>query len=326
MQAERKAGARPLRIAVTGAGGRLGGALLAALAKSPAAGRVLAWDVPEHDLDDPASAERLVSEGRPELVIHAAAWTDVDGCAREPELAMRRNGIATGELARACAATGTTLIAISTNEVFDGRRTDRLPYMATDEPRPANPYGAAKLAGERLAREAFGAGGTFGGGGAAGGGARPPLAVVRTAWLFGPPSPDFPRKILAAARRASAEGTSLSLVADEFGCPTYAPDLAAAIVGLVEAAALDGGGAISGIHQIVNAGHTSRAEWAREVLRLAGVVVPTIDVPLSTWPRPSAPPAWGVLAPTPLPGGPLRSWREATAEYVDRVDTEDAGR
>jgi dTDP-4-dehydrorhamnose reductase len=77
-----------------------------------------------------------------------------------------------------------------------------------------------------------------------------------------------------------------------------------------------GRGAVGGIHHVVNAGHATRAEWAREVLRLAGVTVPTRDVPMSAWPRPSTPPRWGVLEPTPLPGGPLRDWRAALAEYL----------
>ena len=100
------------------------------------------------------------------------------------------------------------------------------------------------------------------------------------------------------------------------GCPTYTADLAAAIASLVALAGTNGRNALGGIHHVVNGGHGSRAEWAREVLRLAGVTVPTRDVPLSTWPRPSTPPPWGVLEPTPLPGGPLRAWQAAVAKYL----------
>jgi dTDP-4-dehydrorhamnose reductase len=308
-----------MRVAVTGAGGRLGRALLAALPGVPEVGEVLAWDLPGHDLDDPDSARRLVTAARPDLVIHVAAWTDVDGCARDPELAMRRNGEATGEMARACTSVGAAMIAISTNEVFDGRRTDGVPYRPEDEPNPINPYGVSKLAGERLAREAFGALDPAFAAASGPHGQRPSsgwnLAIVRTAWLFGGPGPDFPSKILAAAAKVQP-GTELSLVADEIGSPTYASDLAAAIAGLVQAVGKDGRHAIGGIHHIVNAGQASRADWGREVLRLAGITIPTRDVPMSTWQRPSTPPAWGVLAPTPLPGGRLRSWRDALAEYL----------
>jgi dTDP-4-dehydrorhamnose reductase len=310
-----------MRVAVTGAGGRLGTALVAALTGSGSIDEVLAWDLPEHDLDDPESAMRLIGRNRPDVAIHAAAWTDVDGCARDPQLAMRRNGTAAGEMAQACATNGTALIAVSTNEVFDGLRTDGRPYGAADLPSPANAYGAAKLAGERLAREAFWAtGDDFAAAALMPPGGRsntvPPLAIVRTAWLFGPPGADFPAKILAAADRARAKNETLDLVSDEFGCPTYAADLAAAITSMVEFVGKKGRNAVGGIHHVTNGGHASRAEWAREVLRLAGVTVPTRDVPLSAWPRPSTPPLWGVLEPTPLPGGPLRDWQAALAEYA----------
>ena len=299
-----------MRVAVTGAGGRLGSALLERLAEAPFVSEVLAWDLPQHDLDDPTSAARLVSTNRPDAVIHAAAWTDVDGCAGNPALALRRNGTATGEMAAACSEAGAALVMISTNEVFDGSRTDGRPYRPTDRPHPLNPYGAAKLAGEQAARAVFvGAGDDFAA-------AVPALAIVRTAWLFGLPGSDFPQKILAAATRARRDGTALKLVSDEVGCPTYATDLAAAIVALLRESTATGGRELAGIHHVVNSGRASRAEWGREVIRLAGLEVATEDVPASTWPRLSTPPAWGVLEPTPLPGGPLRDWREALAEYV----------
>jgi dTDP-4-dehydrorhamnose reductase len=332
MPGDRVEGTALMRVAVTGAGGRLGTALVAALASSGSIDEVLAWDLPEHDLDDPGSAMRLVSRKRPGIVIHAAAWTDVDGCARDPQLAMRRNGTAAGEMAQACVTNGAAMIAISTNEVFDGLRTDGRPYGATDLPNPANAYGAAKLAGERLAREAFRAtGDDFAAAALMPPGGRPttvpPLAIVRTAWLFGPPGADFPQRILAAAVRARAEDKTLDLVSDEFGCPTYAADLAAAIASLVELAGKKGWSAVGGIHHVVNGGYASRAEWAREVLRLAGVTVPTRDVAMRTWPRPSTPPLWGVLEPTPLSGGPLRDWQAALAEYATiRIRTQEPSR
>src|SRR5664279_1348864 len=196
-----------MRVAVTGAGGRLGTSLVKQLTESAAIHEVLAWDLPVHNLDDPLSARRLVTLHRPDVVIHAAAWTDVDGCARDPELAMRRNGTAAGEMAQACADAAAALVVVSTNEVFDGRRTDGLSYGPTDPTNPGNPYGAAKLAGEQAARAAYGAS-DEGFAVAAAANARelgnapavspmpppPALAIVRTAWLCGLPGVDFPQK------------------------------------------------------------------------------------------------------------------------------------
>ncbi|MEX2548343.1 MAG: sugar nucleotide-binding protein [Chloroflexota bacterium] len=124
---------------------------------------------------------------RPSLVIHAAAWTDVDGCAREPELAIRRNGEAVRSLAKACVQRDVGLVLISTNEVFDGERRDGIGYSEDDPPRPINAYGVSKLVGEHAAQEAYGA--------------SRGLWVLRTAWLYGPPGNDFPEKIVAASDR-----------------------------------------------------------------------------------------------------------------------------
>ncbi len=229
--------------------------------------------------------------------MHAAAWTDVDGCARDPELAMRRNGTATGVLAQACAERGVDLVVVSTNEVFDGARTDGRPYAVDDVPAPANPYGASKLAGERAAVEAFGGRGVVG--------------IARTAWLFGPPGPDFPRRILDAAEQAVANGEPLRVVDDEWGTPTYAADVAEAICELL---ADDAHG---GLHHLVDGGVATRAEWAADVLARMGVVVALEPVPSSTWTRASTPPRWGVLGPTPLPSGePMRPWPQAMADYA----------
>lgn len=303
-----------MRVAVTGSGGRLGRALLAALGEAPFTGPLgpIAWDVPELDLDAPEGIAALLDRDRPEAVVHTAAWTDVDGCARDPELALRRNGQATGVIATACAARGLDLIVVSTNEVFDGERTDGRGYAAGDPARPVSPYGASKLAGETAALDAYEAAtgrriGPAPGGGAAPGGSQ--LAIVRTAWLFGPPGGDFPAKIVAAAERARAAGEPLRVVADEHGNPTSTTDLAEAIVELL------GSGAPEGIHHCVNVGVVSRAGWARELLRRMDVDVAIDEIPSSTWPRPSRPPRWGALAATPLPSGePMRPWTEALAD------------
>ena len=293
-----------MRVAVTGAAGRLGSALVTALADAPFTGPAgpIAWGRDAFDLDTPDGVVARLDRDRPEVVVHAAAWTDVDGCALDPALAMQRNATATGVLAEACAARGTDLLIVSTNEVFDGSRTDGRPYEPTDPPCPGNPYGASKAEGERLATVAF-----FRRPGAS-------LGIARTAWLFGAPGRDFPSRILEAAERARAAGEPLRAVGDEWGTPTYTADAAEAIVELLAA------DAIAGIHHAVNGLVATRADWARYVVARAGLEVEVVNVPSSTWQRPSHPPRWGVLAQTPLPSGePLRAWPDAMADYAPHL-------
>ena len=299
-----------MRVAVTGSGGRLGQALVRALGDAPFTGPAgpIAWTREAFDLDAPASAGELLERDRVEVVVHAAAWTDVDACARDPGLAVARNGDATGVLARACAARGIDLIAISTNEVFDGRRTDGIGYGPHDSAAPANPYGASKAAGERMAVDAYE------------GGSRGQLAIVRTAWLFGPGKPDFPGKILAAAREAARTGEPLPVTGDEWGCPTYTADVADAIVELLAE------NAFAGIHHVVNGLFATRADWARYVVGRAMLEVEVEDVAMASWQRDSTPPRWGVLEPTPLPSRePLRPWPDAMADYAPTLLREAAG-
>ena len=296
-----------MRVAVTGANGRLGRALIEALEEAPFTGPMgpIAWSRDDIDLDAVTEADvvGLIARDRPEVVIHAAAWTDVDGCAREPALAMRRNADATGVIARACAVGGVELVAVSTNEVFDGARTDGAGYAPDDQRSPANAYGASKAAGEEAAWAAYaGTGPTR-------------LAIARTAWLHGPPGNDFPEKIARAALRAKAAGEPLTVVGDEIGTPTYTRDVADAIVELLWEDAIAAPGQTRGIHHLVNGGRASRADWAREVLRATEIDAPIEEVPASTWPRASTPPLWAVLEATPLPTGePMRSWRDAFAD------------
>jgi dTDP-4-dehydrorhamnose reductase len=289
------------RVAVTGANGRLGRAAIIAVTAALGPDVAIGWSRPDLDLDDPVGLEALVARDAPDAVIHAAAWTDVDGCAREPAVALRRNGDATAALARACARHGVRLVAVSTNEVFDGLRTDGRGYAPDDAPAPGNPYGASKLAGEEAAAAAFA-------------GREGDLAIVRTAWLFGPPGRDFPTKIIAAAQRARAASEPLRVVGDEFGSPTSAADLARAIVELIES------GELGRTCHYVNSGAISRADWAREVLRLTRIRVAIEEAPAETWPRASTPPRWGVLEPSPLPSGErMRPWTEALAEYASTL-------
>lgn len=226
------------RTAVTGAAGQLGRQLVRAAAA--AGDTVLGLARPSFDITTPSHVERLVA-WRPDLVINAAAWTDVDACARDPERAMQINGEGAGAVARAAARAGAVMLQVSTNEVFDG--TLGRPYSERDEVNPINPYGVSKLAGERLAAAATLS--TF---------------VVRTAWLYSD-GHGFPAKIRAAEERSRADGRQLRVVTDEWGNPTPAEWLADALVALLGAR-----GAVPGIYHLAGVPATSRYKWARHVL------------------------------------------------------------
>jgi dTDP-4-dehydrorhamnose reductase len=292
--------ALPTPVAVTGASGRLGRALVAQLRN--AGHDVREWSRPDYDLDDPDCAARLVDRDAPRMVIHAAAWTDVDGCAEQPELAARRNGAATGELAAACASRRVAMVLVSTNEVFDGRRDDARGYREGDPVAPINPYGRSKLAGERLARDAFDS-------------ARrsDQLWIVRTAWLFGPPGNDFPTKILAAAR-ASEPDKPLRVVTDEVGSPTFAAELAPALLQLIRAAPGD-------TYHLAAPGSVSRHDLARAVLDACRIAAPLEPTTRAEYARPSQPPAWSVLdsGRAAAYGVRLRPWQDAVREYAATI-------
>ena len=291
-----------MRVAVTGAGGRLGRALVEALENAPFTGLARA------DRLDPGrlrprrpgrGSARCSTATGPRPSCNAAAWTDVDGCARDPDLALARNGDAVHVLAEAT------------------RRARHRPRPRLDERgvrRPARPTAAAtaRTTGPtRSTRTARRSSPARSRATAAYRAAAARLGIVRTAWLYGPPGNDFPAKILAAAERARAAGEPLKVVSDEVGSPTFSHDVAEAIAELL------GSGDVGGLHHVVNTGFASRADWARELFRQAGAAVEIEEVPAATWPRASTPPAWAVLEPTPLPGGePLRSWQAALADYT----------
>ncbi len=282
---------RPARVAITGTTGRLGSALLARAGPD-----AVAWRRADFDLDRTADFPALLERDRPTRVIHPAAMTDVDACARDPELALRRNGEAVGALARACAERGSSLVLISTNEVFDGEREDGIGYAETDAPRPRNAYGVSKLAGEQAARAELDE--------------DDGLWIVRTAWLYGPPGDGFPEKIVRAADRAPAD-EPLPVVADETGSPTLAADLAAGVLALVEATP-------GGTFHLVGAGRATRLEWARRVLAARRPERRTRPISQAEFERASDPPAWGVLATDKAAsaGVVMRSWQDALDEHL----------
>ncbi|HIE38467.1 MAG TPA: dTDP-4-dehydrorhamnose reductase [Anaerolineales bacterium] len=274
-----------MRIFITGCKGQLGRTLNDVLA-----GEVLAGcDLPELDIVDRAAIGAAIAGFAPDVVIHAAAWTDVDGCARDPERAYRVNGLGTQNVALACAQVGAPMVYISTNEVFDGEAAE--PYREWDPIHPINPYGRSKAAGEWFVRHLL-----------------TRFYIVRTAWLYAPGGRNFPHRIIQLADERGA----LRVVTDEVGNPTYAPDLAQALAALIRTGAY-------GVYHLTNAGHCSRYDFAREILRITGrEQVPVEPIPLAEFQRASAPPPFAPLANTAgaALGIALRPWEEALAEFL----------
>jgi dTDP-4-dehydrorhamnose reductase len=273
-----------MRIAITGAGGQLGQALQAALG---AEHELIPLGHADVELGHPNCVERLVATGA-ELVVHPAAYTDVDGCARDPERAYQVNGLGTQYVALACRRLGAALVYVSTNEVFDGAAG--APYFEYDRAAPINAYARSKWAGEQAVRELLDR-----------------FYIVRVAWLFGG-SRNFVRTVL----RLSAERDSIAMVADEVGSPTYAPDAAAAIAQLIRLP-------FYGTYHLVNEGACSRFEFAAEALRLAGRERAALrPIRLADFKRDSVVPPYTPLrnvAAAAL-GIRLRPWQEALADYL----------
>ncbi len=275
-----------LRVAITGATGQLGRELVSVFLARQA--DVLEMARPEWDITRADDLARL-TDWAPDVVVNAAAWTDVDGCARDPERALAVNGTAAGAVARAAAAAGGRAVQISTNEVFDGMR-DR-PYGESDLPRPMNPYGRSKLLGEERTAAATAN-----------------HLIVRTAWLFGPASVNFVTRILDAARGASATGDGLSVVDDEYGNPTPAGWLASAIADTLETRP------DVRIAHLVGQPPASRFAWAAEILDAAKVSTRLRASRSAEYRRASTPPPRAVLTTElALPEG---DWQSATRELV----------
>ena len=241
----------------------------------------------------------VIKNLNPDIVIHAAAWTDVDGCELDPERATLVNDVGTGHVVLACQQVNAIMVYVSTDFVFDGQA--ERPYKEVDLPAPLNVYGATKLAGEQ--RVAGGLGRYY---------------IVRTAWLFGRHGHNFVKTIL----RLADEREELPVVNDQTGSPTYAKDLARQIVELIETDEF-------GLYHIVNDGHTTWCDFAREILAAAGkeavVVVPIASAELN---RPARRPRNSVLSSCRLPRlglDKMRHYSSALSEYISELDRSDLG-
>lgn len=272
-----------MRVLITGHKGQLGRALLA---RFPGASGV---DLPEVDITQPGALNTAIAETRPELILHCAAWTDVDGAARDPQAAYKANGLGTQNVALAAAQAGAALAYISTNEVFDGAKST--PYSEFDAPNPINSYGQSKRAGEWFTQNLC-----------------PQFYIIRIAWLTAPGGRNFVHRIIQLADERGA----LKVVTDEVANPTFVNDLADALVKLVNTGQY-------GVYHLTNSGHCSRYEYARKILELSGRAHISVEpIALAEYPRPSTPPKFAPLANTAAAalGIALRPWEEALAEFL----------
>jgi dTDP-4-dehydrorhamnose reductase len=262
------------RLLITGARGQLG----RALAEEFAAEDVVALDRAAWDVTLPAPP----GIGPVDLVLHAAAWTDVDGAEADPQGAAAVNVGGT----RHAAALGAPLVYVSTDYVFDGRK--RSPYVESDGPRPLSAYGRTKLHGE----------------GAAGEGAW----IVRTSWLFGPTGHNFVRTMLRVGR----ERDEVAVVDDQVGCPTYVGHLAAAVRGLV--------GLPSGVWHVAAEGECTWFELASAIFEEAGIECRVRPIATADLARPAPRPPYSVLR-SERPEAPrLPHWRVGLRECLARID------
>ena len=280
-----------MKILILGHKGMLGSDLMLRL--------MTAHDVTGRDVDafDIVSADdcgRVVAECSPEVVINAAAYTNVDGCEANRERCFAVNAAGVKNVALACRGRGITLVHFSTDYVFDGRK--RTPYVEEDLPAPLNVYGASKWEGEQFLRD---------------------LAersiLIRTAWLYGSHGNNFVKTILEKA----ATVKTLEVVDDQIGSPTYTRDLAAAVEFLIE-------GGHTGIFHVTNRGRCSWYEFARKIVQYAGMDDVTIR-PIGTekLARPALRPSWSVLNCrkfTAVSGMTLPLWQSALRDYLKQAD------
>jgi dTDP-4-dehydrorhamnose reductase len=280
-----------MRILVTGAMGRLGGRLVEIL--TPRHEAVQGVDIPDFNIADWEAASAYTAAFKPDIVLHPAAWTDVDGCAREPERAIAINGLGAQNMALAATQVGAAFLYVSSNEVFDGKHTR--PYNEYDLTNPINPYGYSKWVGEQAISRA-----------------NPRHYIVRTAWLFAHGGKNFIQAILNGAKA----GKSLRVVVNEVANPTYNDDLADAIAKLIDTQRY-------GIYHFVNEGACSRYAFARYILDQTGYAsTPITAISASEWPRPSTPPVYSSLSNLAgrSVGITLRPWQAAVDAFLEKEE------
>jgi dTDP-4-dehydrorhamnose reductase len=247
-------------------------------------------DLNDFDISQETAVQKAFRDLRPEFVYHLAAYTDVDGCEANPQLATQVNAEGTGNLARSCAEVGAAMLYVSTDYVFDG--SGERPWREDDTPNPLSVYGQSKLQGEQAVVSSL----------------RPHL-IVRSSWLYGPRGKNFVSTILKLA----AERDELRVVSDQRGSPTYTRHLALKLAELINCKTY-------GIYHVTGSGSCSWFEFTQAILKLAGFDQVRV-VPISTQEsaRRAPRPAFSVLENRRLTEshlGLLPHWREGLADYL----------
>jgi len=283
-----------VKVLITGAGGQVATALSA---RPPAGVELTNVARSELDIADPEQVRRVLSAVRPDAIINAAAYTAVDRAESEPERAREVNETGPRNIAEIAAQIVARVLHLSTDFVFDGAKMS--PYTEADRPAPLSVYGMSKLAGEQAVREVA---------------AR--WVIARTAWLYGVHGRNFVKTILGKA----ATGETLRVVSDQVGSPTYARDLAEALVRLIQQE-------LTGTFHLTNSGACSWYDFRREILRRSGFGnTPVLPISSQELGRPARRPAYSVLANVAwVTAGevPLRPWPEALADMLQAWHTAD---
>lgn len=276
-----------MHILLLGKNGLLGQALTKTLSNFT----LTAWDIDELDITDFPTTDQKIHALKPNIIINATGYTNVDDAEKEPEKANLLNGTAVDHLAKICQTINATLIHFSTDYVFDGQQ--KTGYDEASPKNPLNAYGLSKALGEDLIQKNL-----------------QKYFIIRTSWLFGPGGPNFVNTMLNLAQKQ----TELKVVHDQIGKPTYSIDLAAGIKSIVNDYLADK--LKPGIYHLTNENHCSWAELAQKIFAIKQLPVKVIPVTTAEFPRPAPRPAYSILNNHKLPL--LRSWESALKEYLQK--------
>lgn len=277
-------------ILVTGQNGQLGNELKV-LSKGFPQYDFAFTDVAELDITDSEKVNAFFTNYKPAICINAAAYTAVDKAETDRELALKINGCAVGNLAANCSKMNTRFIHISTDYVFDGTATR--PYVENDPVNPVNFYGESKLKGEQIALEKL-----------------PSTVIIRTSWVYSFFGNNFVKTML----RLMKERESINVINDQFGSPTYAADLAAAIMQIAVQAADKGG-----IYHFSNEGVISWFDFANAIKELAGLQCDVKPIPTSGYPTPAKRPVYSVMSKEKIKsafGIQLKDWKDSLQQCI----------